>query len=168
MSLSSFIPNLNGPGGIIEINLNGQVVAAWDATNESGSWVPNGTYYFVIETTDRAGKKIIHKRVAFVMTYHNQAVSLTAMPNVGHPGETIYFFASFGAAPADDRSSLKVYAVSGELVRVLTISAGTAAWDLTNQSGWFAASGTYLVVLDGMDPRTGVGARKIVKVMVIH
>ena len=168
MSLSNFFPNLNGLGGIIEISLNGQIVATWDATNENGNWVPNGTYYFVSETTDSNGNKVIHKRGAFVMTFHSQAVSLTALPNVAYPGETIHFFASFGASPADEMSSLKIYAVSGELVRVLTVSGGNAVWDLINRSGQMSASGIYLAVLDGTDPANGVPMRKTVKVMVIH
>ncbi len=168
MALSSFIPNPGGPGGTIEISLDGQVVAKWNATNEMGNWVPNGTYYFVAEITNSGGTRVILKRAAFVMTYHNQAILLTAMPNLAHSGETIHFFASFGAAPADERSGVKIYAVSGELVQTLAISGGATAWDLTNRRGQIAASGVYLAVLDGEDPVSGLSMRKVVKLMVIH
>ena len=136
--------------------------------NVNGSLVPNGYYYFAFETTDNAGNKVVFKRIAFVMTYHNQAVSLAAIPNVAHPGDMIHFFASFAAAPADEQSRLKIYTISGELVQVLSISGGTATWNLTNRGGQILASGIYLAVLDGMDPVSGVKMQKTVKVMVIY
>ena len=168
MSLSNFNPDPSGPGGTIEISLNGQVVAVWNATNETGSLVPNGNYYFAFETTDGAGNNVVLTRVAFVMTYHNQIVSLTAMPNVADSGGHIQFSISFAATPADGRSSLKIYAISGELIQTLGISGGSATWNLTNQGGGMAASGVYLAVLDGTDPLSGARAQKIVKVMIIH
>jgi hypothetical protein len=102
------------------------------------------------------------------MTYRNQTVSLIAMPNLAHSGGIIHFFASFGAASANERSSLKIFAVSGELVQIIPILEGAAYWDLTNRNGQISASGIYLAVLDGVDPVSGVSIRKAVKLMVIH
>jgi len=168
MSLSNFMPNPNGPGGTLEISLNGQVVATWNATNKEGSWVPNGNYYFVLETTDANGNKVTLTRVAFVMPYHDQMVSMKAMPNVASSGGTIHFVIAFSGVPADGQSSLKIYSVSGELIQTLVISGGTATWNLTNRGGQLAASGVYLAVLDGTDPMSGVKMKKVVKVMVVH
>jgi len=168
MSLSSFVPNPSGAGGSIAVNLNGLAIATWNATGLNGKPVPNGFYHFVIEEHTAEGNTIFLERDAFLMPYHGQDASLSAMPNIGHSGDTIQFVASFAGTLADGQSKIKIYAVSGELVQTLAVQNGTAAWDLSNTGQKMVASGVYLAVLDGVDPANGQQGRKIVKVMVIH
>lgn len=58
-----------------------------------------------------------------------------------------------GGLPAG--SEVKIYTLSGHLVKRLQSSAGIATWDLTNESGKSVAAGVYLyVATDGHDGRT--------------
>jgi hypothetical protein len=168
MSLSSFTPNPNAPGGTILVYLNNQLVGSWNATESNGSFVPNGFYHFVLQEHTSDGNTVQMERDAFIATYHGETVSLTAWPNRARPGDTIQFTASFAGNPADSQSKIKVYTVSGELVQTLPISGGTASWDLKNSSGTTVASGLYLAALDGVDPLSGQGLTKIVKLLVTH
>ena len=168
MALSNFVPNPVGAGGSIAVNLNGQTIATWDVTGLNGKLVPNGFYHFVIQEHTAEGNTLFLERDAFLMPYHGQDVSLSALPNIGHPGGVIQFVASFVGTLADGQSKIRIYAVSGELVQTLGIQSGTAAWDLSNIGHKTVASGIYLAVLDGVDPVSGQQARKIVKVMVTH
>ena len=167
MSLSSFQPN-PGLGGSINIYLNGQLVASWNAVDDGGQMVPNGFYHFVLEENPVGANSILLERDAFVDPNHGGAVSLSAAPNVGHPGDTIQFSASFAGIAADGQSKIKIYGVDGELVQTLTLSNGAAAWDLTNKSSQKVAAGLYVAVLDGINPTSGQKLRKICKVLVFH
>jgi hypothetical protein len=168
MTVSNFVPNPNGPGGTISIYLNGQMVGTWNATNSNGNWVPNGFYHFVLLEHASGGSIVQMERDAFISTYHGELVTLIAWPNVVHPGDAVNFTASFAGIPADNQSKIKIYATDGELVQTVTLNAGSATWDLRNSSGQMVASGVYLAVLDSVDPSTGQGLNKIVKVLLTH
>ena len=168
MVLTSFIPNPNGPGGTISVELNGQVIATWDVTDMNGQLVPNSYYHFVLLETTPDGNTVQLERDAFIATYHGEAVSLLAWPNTGKPGDTIKFTATFAGIAADNQSTIKVYTTSGELVRIAPLSGGTATWDLTNLNGRQVSSGIYIAVLDGKDPASGQKLMKTVKILVTH
>ena len=168
MTLSNFAPNPNGAGGSITILLNGQVVATWDATDSKGNLVPNSYYHFILQEHASDGSTVLLERDAFIAPYHNEPVSLSAIPNVGRPGGTISFTASFAGTPADSQSKIRLYAVSGELVQSLTLSNGVVTWDLTNMNYQPVASGVYLAVLTGIDPTNGQKLYKISKILVTH
>lgn len=168
MSLSAFTPNPNGPGGTISVYLNGQLVGTWNVTSNNGTLVPNGEYHFVLleHTTD--GNTVQMERDAFIPTFHGEPVAFWAFPAKAQQGESVTFTASFAGTVADGQSTIKVYAVSGELIRTLPISNGTASWDLRNLDGASLSAGLYLAVLDGVDPRNGQSFRKVVKILVNH
>jgi hypothetical protein len=168
MTLSAFSPNANGPGGTISINLNGQLVGTWNATNDGGNLVPNGYYHFVLQEHMNDGNVVQMERDAFITTFHGEAVMLTAWPNVGHPGDTIKFSASFAGTPADNIGKIRLYTASGELVQTLPISGGAASWDLKNSEGDVLSSGIYLAVLYGVDPQSGQKLGKVIKILVTH
>lgn len=168
MALSSFVPNPSGTGGTINILLNGQIVATWNAIDSNGTIVPNGYYHFVIEEHSTDGNTVFLERDAFIAPNNNQLVDLVAMPNVGHPGDIIRFAASFAGTAADGQSKIRIYAVSGELVQTLQISNGTSSWNLVNSNYQTVASGVYIVVLDGLNPLNGQKCSKTVKVLVTH
>jgi kumamolisin len=55
-----------------------------------------------------------------------------------------------------DGATVKIFTLSGFLVRTLTVSGSTAVWDLTNASGQMVASGLYLYLAsDGSHNTTG-------------
>jgi hypothetical protein len=76
--------------------------------------------------------------------------------------------ASFAGVPADQRSSVKIYAMDGERVITLGLNFGTVYWNLENNIGQSVASGLYLIVLDGVDPVSGKQVRKTQKLLVLH
>ena len=168
MTLSNFSPDPSGLGGNITILLNGQKVATWNATDSKGNIVPNSYYHFIMSEHTSDGNVVLMERDAFIAPFRGEPVSLSAMPNVGHPGGTITFSASFAGTPADGQSKVRIYAVSGELVQTLTLSNGVVTWDLTNTNYQAVASGVYLAVLTGIDPTNGQKLYKISKVMVTH
>lgn len=168
MTLSNFVPNPNGPGGTISIYLNGQTVGTWNATTDGGAWVPNGFYHFVLVEHANDGGTVQMERDAFISTFHGEAISLVAAPNIARPGDTVHFNASFAGTRADGQSRMKIYSTDGELIRTLVFVSGAVPWDLKNTSGQTVASGVYVAVLDGMDPLNGQSLNKIVKVLVTH
>lgn len=168
MTLSNFVPNPNGPGGTITVFLNGQTVGTWNATTDSGEWVPNGFYHFVLVEHASDGSTVQMERDAFISTFHGESMALVAAPNMVHSGDSVNFNASFAGTPADSQSKIKIYATNGELVRTLILSFGTASWDLRNNHGQAVGSGIYIAVLDGIDPASGQSLNKIIKVLVTH
>lgn len=168
MSLSNFVPNPNGPGGTISIYLSGQIVATWNGTKDNGDLIPNGFYHFVLVEHLGDGNTVQLERDAFISTYHGEAISLVAWPNITHPGQTVTFNASFAGTPVDSQSKMKIYSADGELVQTIAFTTGTALWNAKNLSGQMVASGVYLAVLDGVDPLSGQSLTKVVKVLVTH
>lgn len=168
MSLSPFAPNPTGPGGTITVYLNNQVVGTWNATNDNGTYVPNGFYHFVLQEHTNSGDVVQLERDSFISTFHGQAVSFTALPNVVHPGDTVLFNASYAGIGADQQSKIKIFTVSGELLQTLSLSGGAATWDGKNNIGQELASGIYLAVLDGIDPANGQSVRCILKLLFTH
>lgn len=150
------------------VYLNGQAVAIWSATDENGNYVPNGVYHFVMQEHAADGSTVILERDAYVDPFHGESLAFGASPNTAGPGETIVFSASFAGLPADGQSKIKIYTVSGELVRVLSCSSGLAQWNLENGNGRVVSSGLYLAALEGKNPANGDMASKIVKVLITH
>ncbi len=168
MVISDFLPNTKGTGGTILIYLNGQIIATWNVTDSAGRLVPNGFYHFVVLETTKDGNTVQLERDAFISTYHGESVSLLALPNIGHPGDTIKFNASFAGIAGDSQSKIKIYMTDGELVQILEVSAGGASWDLRNVNGQIVASGLYFAVLDGVDPVGGQKLSQTKKILVTH
>jgi hypothetical protein len=168
MKLSNYQPAPNGAGGSVTIELNGQVVTVWDGKDSSGALVPNSFYHVVMLETTPDGKVVRLERDVLVLNDHASPISLVAQPNVAHPGDLVQIIASFAGVPADPASTIKIYAISGELVRPLAVSGGSATWDLRNSDGQFVVSGIYFVVLDGRDPNSGRKDVKVIKLLVTH
>ena len=168
-TVSPFQANSNSVGGTLTLQLNGQTLAVWDALDEKGTRVPSGFYHLVLKQRLDDGTTVQRAKDIFVPAdARNAGLQLSAAPNLVHPGETVQVSAAFGLTPADGRSSLKIYTVSGELVRSLSFTTGQASWDLTNQLGTNVGSGVYLLVLDGVDTNTGAPAKKVIKVVVLR
>lgn len=168
-TLSNFQANANGSGGTLTLLLNGHTVAVWDGKDQNGNPVPSSFYHLILYQKFTDGSSAQMEKDVFIPTdTKTTGLQLSAAPNLARPGDTVQVTAVFGIAPADKRSSLKVYTVSGELVRNLPVSNGQAAWDLTNNQGSTVGSGVYLVVLDGVDVTNGAPAKKVIKVVVLR
>jgi hypothetical protein len=166
MTLSTFVPDPMGAGGLLTIFLNGSPLATWDGMGLNGEWVPNGHYHFVLEVDLGSGQEVILERDAYIGPRGKAVVSLTASPNVS-TGGAIVLSGSLSGIPADGQSRIKLYTVGGELLRTLVPSLGTVSWDLRSASGKAVASGVYLAVLEGPGP-TGDLVRGVVKVLVVR
>jgi hypothetical protein len=93
---------------------------------------------------------------------------LVAAPNMVHPGDTVTFACSFAGGPADGRSHIKIYNLTGEMVYEVAVSGGTATWDLTTLRHSPISSGIYLAVLDGIDPVSGLHLTKTSKILFLR
>jgi hypothetical protein len=85
-----------------------------------------------------------------------------------HPGDTVTFACSFAGGPADGRSHIKIYNLTGEMVYEVAVSGGTATWDLTTLRHSPISSGIYLAVLDGIDPVSGLHLTKTSKILFLR
>jgi hypothetical protein len=163
---SAFAPNLSGPGGLFTLYVNGQVFALWDAKDKAGKVVPNSFYHLVLKQRLADGAAVLLETDVYVAS-RDSTLSLSAVPNIARTGEVVRLNASFGSGPAPDGSPVKVYAVSGELVRTLALLGGQASWDLANDQGNPVSSGVYLFCLDVMDGE-GRAVRRVVKAVVLR
>jgi flagellar hook assembly protein FlgD len=168
-TVSSFTPNSTGTGGTLTFYVNGQAVATWDATDKNGKTVPNSFYHLVLDQRLTDGTLALRAKDIFISTAsQTSSIQLLAYPNIAHAGDVLHLSVAFGVNAADGRSNIKIYTVSGELVRTLALSNGQATWNLTNAQGQTVSSGIYLIVLDGVDVNTGNRATKVIKVVVLR
>ena len=169
MTCTAYGSNPSGPGGTLTVCLNQQPVVVWDSKDSSGNLVPNGIYHIVLEERDsNHNSQFFAMNVVVVPDHSANAAGFTASPNVVHQGDTLHLRASFAGVPADGRSKVKVYAVSGELLQTLAVSNGQGTWDLKNANGGPVASGIYILDLDGVDVNTGVSEHKLLKILITH
>jgi hypothetical protein len=167
LTLSTFIPLSNVPGGSLTISMNGQTIATWDAMNGNGQLVPNGVYHIVVTEQFPDGSDIVLAQNASVAPYSNQeAINFIAMPNMARSGDVVKFSATFAGIVADGQSKIKIYDLAGELIASLFIQNGASTWDLSDSKSQIVASGIYLAVLDGTDPASGQHLTKILKILV--
>ncbi|HEY5037659.1 MAG TPA: hypothetical protein VIJ93_01150, partial [bacterium] len=168
LTVSTFTPDPSGVGGTMTLFINGQMFATWDVLDKEGKIVPSGFYHLVVDQTLTDGTAVTLAKDVFVSSLSQvSAVQLMARPNLAHAGDTITLLASFVGGPADGRSQIKIYAVSGELVRTLALLNGQVQWDLTNDSQQKVASGIYVVVLDGVDLTTSRNVQKTIQVAIL-
>jgi hypothetical protein len=169
LDTSVFNPSYPEPGGTLTVEVNSQVIGVWDAKDRNGRVVPNGYYMLVLQQTFADGSKADFEKTVYIEPYNqNSPAELSARPNIARSGDVIRLTASLRGAPAEDGEKVMIYAVSGELVRILSFTGGLAEWDLRNDSGEAVANGVYLAVLDGWDAVLGAPSRKIVKVAVFR
>ncbi len=127
-----------------------------------------GFYYVVILQTFTDGTQGRFEK-SFYWGNHAPLASvvLQAQPNWAASGGVIHLMAQVDGNAVDALGGLKLYTLSGELLRSLDLTGGQADWDLTNAQGSSVASGIYLVVLDARDSH-GNPTRKVIKVGIKH
>ncbi len=168
-TVSDFSPDPLGVGGTLILFLNGQVFAVWDVRDKNGNLLPSSYYHLVLNQKYDDGSSSVRARDVFIPSEGQAAtVQFSVWPNLAQAGDTILMTAGFASTPANDRSSIKIYAVSGEWVTTIGLSLGTASWNLTNSQGQAVSSGIYLLVLDGINPVIGGQERKTIKVIVLR
>jgi hypothetical protein len=169
MSLSKFTPTSPEPGGSLDILINGQVVATWNALDDSGHVVPNGLYHIVVEEHFPDGTVMVLAQNASIDPFMGQdTAKIMAAPNMPHPGDIVHFSASFAGTPADGRSTIKIFSLNGEMLDEVPVANGSASWDLTTLRHLPIASGLYLAVLDGIDPVSGLHLTKSAKILYLR
>ena len=144
---------------------NGTTVV-WDGKNDGGAYVGNGHYFVEIHSQDGMGGESVFTEQVTVRDVNpaNTYGSVTAGPNVLTNGNTVTTFKSGSVVPTTLRA--RVYTMAGELVGTVQGAGGAnlATWDATGLS-----SGTYLAVVDSLDPaKGGVVKRQILKLLVVH
>ncbi len=169
LTVSTFVPNASGVGGILTLSLNGKVLAFWDATDSNGKVVPNGFYHLVVTQVFTDGTSLQLQKTVYVGPLSRTAqVQLSAQPNIAYAGGTIHLLAVVDGVPVNGSHVLKLFDTNREAVKTLDMSDGQAVWDLTSAAGQEVSSGLYLIVLDTVDPATGNPARKTIKVVVLR
>jgi hypothetical protein len=82
-------------------------------------------------------------------------------PNPFRPGTAVGQSLKFENIPSD--SEIKIFTVSGELVRSFTQVSGRVLWDGRNSAGSDVASGVYLYIIN-----TSTGERVTGKIFVVR
>ncbi|HET9869431.1 MAG TPA: hypothetical protein VFR02_02890, partial [bacterium] len=167
MTLSGFTPAPSGQGGSVTISLDGQVVAVWDGLDSLDHPVPNGVYQVLVEEKAGGESYFYSQNLSVEELSRPVGSSLTAWPNLAHEGDTIRFTAQIAGQPAQAPALLRIYSLSGELVRTIGFSGGQALWNLDNAGNRSVASGLYIALLAGQDA-FGRPVHQSLRVMVIR
>jgi hypothetical protein len=152
----------------VTFTLNGSGCGSWNGLDDKGTAAPMGFYHVVITQTFLDGSQSLFGK-AFYWGNHAPLASvvLQAQPNLATAGDTIHLTAQVDGNAVNSLGAVKIYTLSGELLRTLDLASGRTDWDLTDLQGSPVASGIYLVVLDTKDAN-GNPARKVIKVGLKH
>ncbi|MDD5259688.1 MAG: lectin like domain-containing protein [bacterium] len=122
-------------------------------------------YYFTVKAENGAGLlSAVTNSDGQTVALANNLSQVYSWPNPVNPksGQAI----TINELPLDKTITIKIYTLTGELVRTLNdgeeIVTGTATWDGKNEGGEYVASGVYLYVVDSGDEQK-VGKIAIVK-----
>jgi hypothetical protein len=135
----------------ITVGLDQQTVAVWDERDSQGHLVPGGVYQVLVEEKAGADSYFYSQNVSVVLSGQAALAELKAAPNLAHSGDTILLTASIDGQPAGAPAVIKIYTLLGELIRTLPLNAGQVSWNLENSRNQPAASGLYIVTLDGVN-----------------
>jgi hypothetical protein len=168
MAPSVLTLGIQNSGGVLGLTLNNSAIAQWDGKDSQGNPVPMGFYHVIVTQTFTDGSQVqLQNSVYWGDHAPIAAVILQAAPNWVTVGGTIQLTAQVDGNPVNASGVVKIYSLSGELLRQLDLAGGRGIWDLTNLQGGSVASGIYLVVLDTKDAN-GNPARKVIKVGIKH
>jgi len=168
LSEPNFVPAPSGNGGAATLFVNGQAAGVWDGKDGKGRSVPEGFYQVQLEQPFSDGTSALLSASLRVSYTKAPGVGLGATPNLAYSGGSFQFTASWAGAPPPDGTPLRVHAITGEKVRVLSLAGGVATWDLRNTAGREVASGVYLIRLEGPASGPSRTLSKTVKVIVLR
>jgi len=163
-NIGTFTPAVSGDGGSVTVYLNGLGIANWDGFDSGGSPVPNGVYHVVLDYHSADGSvSTFAGNVAVAARLMPNQLTFELHPNHVRSGDKVEVWASFGGIGADAQSRIKVYNTADELVGKFTVSAGRGSWNTQGLS-----AGIYLLVLEGVQPGTGLKLHRVVKLLIEH
>lgn len=167
LSFGAYQPVPGGSGGLLSILVNGTVVAVWNSANQQGSLVPNGFYQVqVTQFTNPTNPTVIEKAVYIDPIHYQTPIQLSASPNIAGEGTVVVFKSHIQGVPAGPGNEpLRIYTLTGELVKTLPWENGQTSWDMTNLPGQTVASGLYLAVEEATDAVSGDKIHRTVKVL---
>jgi hypothetical protein len=163
-----FMPALSGNGGAVTFFVNGQAAGVWDGKDGKGRSVPEGFYQVQLEQAFTDGTSATSSASLRVSYTKAPGIALSASPNLVYAGGSVQFTASWAGAPPPDGTSLRVHAITGEKVRVLSLLGGLATWDLKNLAGREVSSGVYLIRLEGPEGAPSRTLSRTVKIIVLR
>ena len=172
VSLSGTVLNVGSGAGapatlqILVQSSGGPFTLSWDGTNDEGSLVTAGTYILSVHwDSGQGGLQDISRDILVVDGTGRNNGGVTAFPNFLSlaTGQTRVTFKD-GSNPGSTLS-VRVYAVSGELVGVVQGAPGTsqAFWDASG-----AASGLYLAAVGEQSAKGGITHPQILKIVVLR
>lgn len=118
-----------------------------------------GRYLVTVRTVDAQGNRSEKAEQTFTL-FAPSAADVRVFPNpwrADRPTSEIHF----NGLPSN--STLKIFTISGQWVRTLSVTAGSASWDLKNDRGDMVASGLYIYV--AMD---NAGSKVRGKLAIVH
>jgi flagellar hook assembly protein FlgD len=140
--------------GVVYVEVDGQVLATWDGTNQVGDPVSNGSYYMKMDSVDPYG---VVKSVSEVVTVSRSIaeVSVNVYNEAGEVVRHIYTYVDDpGTMNLGDvqlsstviQPTANATAASGTSAVTLTFPNGlTLTWDGKNDSGQVVTNGNYLM-----------------------
>ena len=141
----------------------------WDGTNEAGLAVSSGTYEIQVIMKTAEGKVIeASKSVIILIEKASYLADPIIAPNPANHkyGKTVIMWdpaAIFGMAAAKGVMELRIYAVTGEMVKEIRcgLQDGMTVWDLKSESGALVANGVYIVLLEAVREDGQINRKKI-------
>jgi flagellar hook assembly protein FlgD len=128
----------------------GSLNLSWSGRDENGRPLANGSYLVEIHIQDGTTESLITETVTVLSSGQQAAGSLQLLPNPVAPS-------SSGSGSVDIRlpagtvlARIKVYTVSGELVRRLDLVGDNASWDLKDSSGSAVSAGLYMILAESV------------------
>jgi len=162
---SATITSLNG---VVYVEVDGQVIATWDGTNQAGTPVSNGVYYMTVDSVDPYG---VVKSVSEVVTV-SRSIATVSVNIYNEAGEVVRHLYAYANDPgAMDLGNLQLSSTvieptmngtqaSGASAVTLTFPDGlTLTWDGKNDSGQVVTNGDYTVEVNWA---TGTGADEVI------
>jgi hypothetical protein len=164
IGLSANPLDANGINSTVITNSLGDIMGIWDGKDNGGRVVFPGTYFIQVKTTDKNGNDFIINVPIDVITKNSFYVSMEAWySNNGS-------IRIRGSAVNIEWLDLKIYNMAGELVGKFPQAIAGAAYDYTwartTGSGKKVSNGIYVCVAEFKDLRTGLIARKYLKLAV--
>jgi hypothetical protein len=143
------IPSIYGPSSKLAIPANAlqiqQRTTSAQTAPLSSYGLPIGSYRLTVQVTDNSNPLNTQSKSKSISVMEADFSAVRVFPNPWrsdrHTGKNVTFdHMPFG-------STVKVFTVSGHLVKTLTTNVDTALWNLTNDSGDKVASGIYLYLI---------------------
>lgn len=151
------------PGSSIQISL-GSSSLAWDGKDSSGAILANGVYLVEVHVESGGQDSVITQNVTVLHGDLAEAGTLVLAPNPALGPVEIRVQPGLSGVLG---IKVKVYTVSGELIRHLEAAGDNLIWDLKDPRGSLVSGGLYLLVVDA-ETTQGALQRHLGRLVVIR